>query len=368
MGLRVLIVDDSLLFRKILSDVLARISDVEIVGNAPNGKIALEKTELLNPDLITLDMEMPEMNGLQFYTELRKKRTSPGVIVLSAINPAGDNLSMKTLELGAFDFVPKPVTESMEESKNVLFSSLQPVIQAFIQRLGIRSLLGSAQTPAKQVSTPDVSHEVLPPTLYPPRDLKCWGKADLIVIGISTGGPLALHKIFSTIRVPLSVPLLIVQHIPPSFSQALAESLREKHQLSISEAINGELLESGKVYLAPGGKHMKIGKDPALGLFRIFVTNDHPENNCRPSIDYLLRSIALYYPGKTAVFIMTGMGNDGATGAGLIRRGGGLIVAQDEKSSVVFGMPKAVFETGVVDAVISLDLIPKKIQELAGDR
>lgn len=364
MALRVLIVDDSLLFRKILSDVLARIPEVEVVGSAPNGRIALDKAEQLSPDLVTLDIEMPDMNGVEFYQEILRRKISTGVIVLSSINPTGGNLTMRALELGAFDFVPKPVSDSMEEGKALLQVGLQPVIQAFIHRQGIRSILSAEGFAA----VPVVSGGVAVPPPLKPQDAKSWGKADLIVIGISTGGPQALHRIFSEIRKPLSVPLLIVQHIPPSFSEALADSLREKNNLPVFEAKNGDLLEAGKVFIAPGGKHMKVGMEPATRQFRVIVTADHPENNCRPSIDYLLRSVALHFRGKVAVFIMTGMGNDGAAGAGLVRRAGGLIFAQDEKSSVVFGMPKAVLESGVVDSMIPLDLIPKKIQELAGDR
>lgn len=368
MSLRVLIIDDSLLFRKTLSDVLAQIPEVEIIGTAPNGKIALEKIEQLTPDLITLDIDMPDINGIQVLEELRKKPAAPGVIILTGTSPAGGTVAMKALELGAFDFVPKPASDSIEDGRKALFSSIQPIIQAFIGRSGIRtilsqddhqSVLGRPQEKPPLTPTSDVALS---------RRQKSWGNAELIVIGISTGGPQALHRIFSLIREPLPIPMLIVQHIPAFFSAALAASLRSKHHLPIHEAMGGEILEPGKVFIAPGGKHMKIRKSEATHQFQVSVTDDRPENNCKPSIDYLLRSVAHHFPGKTAVFIMTGMGSDGATGAALVKRAGGVVFAQDEKSSVVFGMPKAVLESKVADHVISLDLIASKILELAGNR
>jgi two-component system chemotaxis response regulator CheB len=353
--LRVLIVDDSLVFRKTLADVCALIPEVEVVGIAPNGKIALEKIERFAPDLVTLDLEMPGMSGIEVLEKLNRRRTAPGIVILTGTSPAGGTLAMRALELGAFDFVPKPVVDSIEEGRQALLSSLQPVIRAFCSRRGIRTVLAQG-LPQPRLDSDHV----------PMREKKHWKKADLVIIGISTGGPQSLHKIFSEIYEPLAAPLLIVQHIPPSFSGALAESLRAKHQVPIYEAAHGDLLEPGKVFIAPGGKQMKIRKKSGESAFQICVTDDQPENNCKPSIDYLLRSVAHHFPGNTAVFIMTGMGNDGTTGAALVKRAGGRVFAQDEKSSVVFGMPKAVFEAGVTDAVLPLDQMARKILELAG--
>ncbi len=369
MNLKILVVDDSLLFRKVLRDLLKRIPGVEAVGFVPNGRIGLSRAKELQPDLITLDIQMPDMNGLQFIEELRKDGCHAGVILLSEASKSGSRLTMKALEMGAFDFIPKPsCADFNEECTEAFFSRFSPVVRTFASRLEIRSILGSPPVKGKRADAPDVETPPEKPSgsRVPATPQKPLGKADLIVIGISTGGPKALHSIFSAISSPLPVPILIVQHIPAYFSKPLAESLREKSGLPIFEAQDGDLLEPGKILIAPGGKQMKVRRDSSSGRLKVRVTDEPPEANCKPCIDSLLRSVSESEVGKVAVFIMTGMGSDGAKGAGLVKAAGGMVFAQDAETSTVFGMPRVVIESGFADQVVPLDLIPGKIRQLAG--
>jgi two-component system, chemotaxis family, protein-glutamate methylesterase/glutaminase len=355
--LRVLVADDTIIFRKIISDALAEIPGVEMVGTASNGKIALARLRALKPDILTLDIEMPELDGLEVLEAIRREGIDVGAIMLSSYTQRGGQMTMKALELGAFDFIPKPEGRGLEENKELIRASLAPMLAAYARRKELRSTLRGrrpVQAAAPLVQPPPT--RVQSSAAVPLAPVRILG-SEVIAIGISTGGPNALARIIPQLPADLAVPVLIVQHMPPMFTQSLADNLDQKSPLKIKEAESGETIRPGFVYIAPGGKQMKIlpGMEPNSRIVKI--TDDPPENNCRPSADYLFRSIAHHYREKATGVIMTGMGNDGALGLRLMKRAGAVIIGQDEASCVVYGMPKAAMDAGVVDIQVPLDQI-----------
>ncbi len=366
MTLRVLVVDDSAVFRRAIAEALATIPEVEVVGSAANGRIALQKVAELHPDLLTLDMEMPEMDGLSVLDALKESRSETSVMVISAVTQRGGRLTMQALEKGAFDFLTKPQGKSAEESMAMIAREIVPRMRAFAHRHQIRSIL-----------RPDapVSHRA-PRSAQPLSAIHAAGEGgdavrtnvstvpvrrpELILIGVSTGGPAALTRMLPLLPADIGVPIVIVQHMPKLFTQSLADSLASKSSLQVREAVEGEKLEAGLVLIAPGGTQMRlVGCTEAMA--RVQITDDPPENNCKPAVDYLFRSVASLLPGRSMAVILTGMGSDGTLGMRLLKRHGCLTIAQDQATSVVFGMPKAAIEAGVVDFVLPLEAIPAKI-------
>ena len=361
--LSVLVVDDTVVFRKIVSDVLTEMPDVEVVGTASNGKIAISKIASSKPDLLILDIEMPEMDGLEVLTHIKTRFPDVGAIVLSSLTQKGGDITLKALELGAFDFVLKPQGGTIDANKNAVKSTLSPMLKAFARRNEIKKILkGKLTLPSEtKVSgapvfdTPDLVRRMR--AVASPRR----SKSEIVAIGISTGGPNALAQMLPQIPYNVGVPILIVQHMPSIFTQSLANSLNSMCDIEVREAVNGQTIEPNIALIAPGGKQMKVAAS-ADGENRIIrVTNDLPENNCRPSIDYLFRSIAYHYVGRSTGVIMTGMGSDGTLGLKLMKRNGATIIAQDEASSVVFGMAKEPVETGLVNVIAPLDNIADEI-------
>lgn len=358
--LRVLVVDDTVLYRKIVSDVLAAIPGVEVVGSAHNGKAAITKLATLNPDLLTLDIEMPEMNGIEVLDHLQRHCPHVGAIMLSTLTQEGGAMTMRALELGAFDFIPKPQSGGMAENRKKIESAIAPMIRAFRRSARITGILRSATRSAK---TAMGQAGRISPTAIPRRlpAMLNRSKAEIIAIGISTGGPNALAKMLPMIPKDIGVPIVIVQHMPPMFTRSLANSLAAKCAISVREARQGEPILPNTALIAPGGKQMKIvaGADGKTRIIKI--TDDPPENSCRPSVDYLFRSVAHHYVGRATGVIMTGMGSDGTQGLKLMKQNGSTIIAQDEATSVVFGMPKEAVETGLADAVLPLNQIAEMI-------
>ena len=346
--LRTLIVDDTALYRRAVSGALSGLACLDLIGTASNGRLALTKLEELQPDLMTLDIEMPELNGIEVLEAISSWRKKPAVIVLSAHTVQGSNLTIRALELGAFDFVTKPEGVGSLET---LKQSLSPRIQAFADRALARSQNLRMPMPVEAIT--------------PTAQKQGSSAKRLIVVGVSTGGPQALARVLPLFPPDLSVPVLIVQHMPPLFTQALAESLQRKCALKIKEAEPGEVARPGWAYIAPGGRHMKI-QSLAGGVMRIEITDDPQENHCRPSVDYLFRSVALQAPGSAIAVVLTGMGNDGAQGLRLLKRSGCATIAQDEASSVVYGMPREAAATGAVDDVLPLESIAGHILHLLG--
>jgi two-component system chemotaxis response regulator CheB len=347
MAIRVLVVDDASIFRRVISEALSGIPGVEVVGTAANGKLALARLAALQPDLMTLDVEMPEMNGIETLEAMRGLPNVPSVVMLSSCTLRGGEMTIRALEAGAFDFVTKPERGTHEENLAQIRERLRPIVHAIERRLEIRTLHGFKE---KSMTPPAVA-AVRPRTR---------ATSPIVLIGVSTGGPTALAQVVPNLPANIGAPVLIVQHMPPLFTDALAKRLQSKSAIKVKEAQDGEIAQPDCVYLAPGGRQMKLRPGNQAELI-IRITDDPPENNCRPSVDYLFRSVALQFPGRSIAAILTGMGNDGTEGMRLLRRGGSLNIAQDEASCVVFGMPREAIIAGVVDTIVPLDKIAAAI-------
>ncbi len=365
--IRVLVVDDTVTYRKIVSNVLATMPGVEVVATAVNGRIALAKIAQLQPDILTLDLEMPEMDGLEVLRHLKESGIDVGAIVLSGTSTHGANATMEALELGAFDFVAKPVGATLEESSQMLQQELCPKLKAFGRTRQVHKILrgqssachGTAtQPPAKNRKGAEHRDH---PVVGGGR-----GQAEVIAIGISTGGPQALNRMLPQLPADLGVPVLLVQHMPPVFTKSLADDLNKRCALTISEAVDGQPVQAGHVLIAPGGKQMQVTKEG--GQTTIRITDDPPVNSCRPSVDTLFHSVTRTYGSGIIGVIMTGMGNDGSQGCRQMKQQGAVIIAQDEASCVVFGMPREPVEEGIADVVAPLDEIATEIVRLAGKK
>ncbi len=363
-SLRALIVDDTVVYRKIVGDILDELPGVDVVGIAHNGKIAMSKIASLKPDILTLDIEMPEMDGLEVLAEIRKEGIDVGAIVLSTLTEKGGEMTMKALELGAFDFIPKPQANSTQENMEAVKKSIAPMLKAFARRRDVQRILGGKSAlagPSRAQADPSRCgvKRVSGGSRIKGR------KAEIIGIGVSTGGPNALAQMLPGLPKDIGVPILIVQHMPPVFTESLAKSLDARCSIKVKEAGDGEPLKPNTALIAPGGKHMKVvaGADGRTRIVR--VTDDPPENSCKPSVDYLFRSIANHYVGRATGVIMTGMGSDGAKGLALMKLKGANIIAQDEATCVVYGMPKEAVDANVVDVILPLDRIAEEITNTA---
>jgi two-component system chemotaxis response regulator CheB len=414
--LRVLIVDDAVTYRRAASAVLADLPGVEVVGAAANGKIALQRIEQLAPDLLLLDLEMPEIDGLELLRRLRAAGSDIGAIMLSAGSAHAAQATLEALELGALDFVLKPSGGTIDENLGRLQKELRQKIDDYVRVRTIRQILRSgnsagpgnngrlersvgsllragvevasgqlsiARNPESIEACPANVHAERPKGPAHPQDLRptesigCvgsnkietprshgLGKPEVVALGISTGGPQALVQMLPKLSSDFRVPVLIVQHMPPIFTRSLANDLDQRCALRVCEAAQGQRVLPGWIYIAPGGKQMKVSRDD--GAVVIELTDDPPENSCRPSVDYLFRSVAEVYRGKAVGVIMTGMGNDGTRGCRLLKQQGAPIVAQDQATCVVFGMPKELVEQGIADVVAPLDGIAAEITRLVG--
>ncbi len=364
----VLVVDDTIVYRKTVSDIIGELPGAELAGVAHNGKIALAKIASLKPDLLTLDIEMPVMNGIEVLQEIRRQKLDVGVIMVSTLTAEGSDMTMRALELGAFDFLLKPQQSAGHaDGKRQLKEMLQPMIEAFARsriasgmlsgRAGLQRGSRAKGLDGTKAADPSARLRVVPP----PRTAERKTKSEIVVIGISTGGPNALGQMLPGLPADLGVPILVVQHMPPVFTRSLASSLDKKCRLTVKEASERESLLPNIVYIAPGGKQMKIVA-AADGTNRIVkITDDPPENSCKPSVDYLFRSIGDYYVNRATAVIMTGMGSDGTKGLRVLRTKGARVIAQSEETCVVFGMPKAPIEMGLVDVVAPLGRIADEI-------
>ncbi len=368
MSLKVLVVDDTVLYRTVISQALGELPQVEVVGKAANGKTALMRIKALQPDLVTLDVEMPEMGGLEVLEVIRREELDCGVVMISSVTKAGGDATVKALELGAFDFITKPDSGgSMEENRRLLREELAPLVEGYRKKL---------EKTGREIKPADVRLRERPPQKGTGREKEQPGRALvermeriagrqkplMVTVGVSTGGPAALGEVIPRLPGKLGVPVLVVQHMPAFFTQSLAKSLNNRSALTVKEAEDGEALRADTVYIAPGGRQMRLGKG-AAGGYVLQVTDDPPENNCRPAVDYLFRSVANLCPGRATAVIMTGMGRDGTMGVRLMRRRGGVVIAQDEATSTVFGMPMEVIKAGAADLVLPLPEIAAAITE-----
>jgi len=350
--LKTLIVDDSAMHRKIVQDVLKAFPFIEVVGVAQNGKIALLKAASLKPDLLTLDIEMPEMDGLEVLEHLKQELPEAVAIMFSAYSKEGARITLRALELGAFDFIFKPSSGNLEENRERFRSEIAPMLETLVRSKRIKPIVKETTVHQKE----QIITGSGPMLLRRNSD-----KSKAVAIGISTGGPVALAKMIPSIPSDIGVPIFIVQHMPPMFTDALASKLNSMGGISVKEAIDGEVIRANTVYIAPGGKQMKVAASDMGNLLVIRVTDDPPENNCKPSVDYLFRSIARHYGKYATGVIMTGMGYDGTEGLKLMKQSGAVVIAQNESTCAVYGMPRKPVEIGIVDVIAPLDLIAEEI-------
>ena len=380
--IRVLIVDDSVVFRKILKEALEKQPGITVVGTAVNGKDAIRKMRQLRPDLAVLDVEMPEMNGLQTLDEIRRQKLNVGAIMFSTLTAQGASTTLEALQKGAFDFVPKPTgTGAFIESVKRIQEELIPKIRAYSSKNGNghRRPVGPKMPAAGR---PPVSHRPRPqlrtvgspgqaaakrgpaPSRIGPVAVKLAPEA--VAIGVSTGGPNALNEVIPKFPANFRLPVFLVQHMPPVFTTQLAARLDQKSKLKVVEARDGEEVKGGTVYIAPGDYHMTVKVRDRRKF--ISLNQDPPENSCRPAVDVLFRSVAQVYGPRVVAVVMTGMGQDGFKGAQVLKKKGARIIAQDRETSVVWGMPRFVSDAGLADRVCPLDRITTTILELAGHR
>ncbi|HZC72545.1 MAG TPA: chemotaxis-specific protein-glutamate methyltransferase CheB [Jatrophihabitans sp.] len=353
MPIRVLVVDDSVVVRRLVSDVLAADPDIAVVGTAANGRIALAKLELLEVDVITLDLEMPELDGIGTLKHLRAAGSKLPVIVFSTLTEQGAAATLDALAAGATDYVTKPSNMgSVVESRESVRSQLVPRIKS-LTRVPVG---GSATTPR---ATPVVHAR---PRTEPPK------KPRVVVIGCSTGGPEALVKVLAGLPASFPLPILVVQHMPPVFTRLFAERLDRASALRVTETAGREPVVPGTVLVAPGDSHLEVAPDPRRsGGVLTLLQKDPPENFCRPAVDVLFRSATTTYNGALLAVVLTGMGSDGAAGAAVVREHGGQVVVQDAATSVVWGMPGVIAERGLADAVLPLrDVAASILQRVGG--
>jgi two-component system chemotaxis response regulator CheB len=350
--LRVLIVDDAVVVRRMLADVLAEDPGMEVAGAAANGQIALAKLAQLNPDVVILDVEMPELDGLQTVKAIRQIRPTLPVIMFSTLTERGAQATFEALSLGASDYVTKPANVGS------IVIARQRVRDELIPR--IRALCPGPAGPRR----PAAGRAVVPsvPAIVPSASVS--GEVDVVAIAVSTGGPNALAAILPRLPKTLPVPVVIVQHMPPLFTRFLADRLNGQCQITVEEGRPGAVLAPATAVIAPGDWHMTVERT-ATGV----VVRTHqgpPENSCRPAADVLFRSVAAAFGRRVLAVVLTGMGQDGLRGCEQIHQAGGQIVAQDEATSVVWGMPGFVAQSGLASRVLPLDQIAPEIVRRAG--
>ena len=349
--IRIFVVDDSVVFRKLLLTTINSIPGVRTVGVAENGKEAVEAIPLVKPDLITLDLNMPVMDGLETLRQLREVYPQFRVIMVSAYTSDGAQATLKAFEAGALDVITKPDTDDVALNSKLLHD----------QFVGLLTKYSDSQ---RDIDVPRV--ESIKPTCSVAKETSCAFhlsnivKPEVVAIGLSTGGPNALAELLPSLPANFSLPVLIVQHMPRLFTRTLAETLGRKAAIKIVEAQDEDELKAGTVYIAPGGTQMKVRRG-ANGKVFVQITDAPAENYCKPSADYLFRSVAQVYGDKALGVIMTGMGSDGELGLRLMKRQGAQIIAQDRQTCTVWGMPRAATEAGVVDIVLPLSGIAAEI-------
>ena len=352
-------VDDAVVMRKIITETLSRDPDLEVVGVAPNGRIALQKLTQINPDIVTLDVEMPDMDGLAMLRELRKSHPNLPVIMFSTITSRGADATLEALARGATDYVTKPsnlgnVGECIERLQSELVSKI---------KLHCRHLFpaAAAARPLPKI-IPGAADLIVPS--FPAASKS---PVEIVCLGTSTGGPNALAEVFRDFSADFPVPIVIVQHMPPVFTAMLADRLSANARMKFHEGAEGQVIEPGHGYIAPGGRHMEVRRSGVQ--FRLHLQDGPPENSCRPAVDVLFRSVVAAYGGNILGVVMTGMGQDGLRGCELIRERRGQVIVQDEASSVVWGMPGSVAEAGYADKILPLNQIaPELVRRVQAHR
>lgn len=349
-SLRLLVVDDSALYRQLVQNVLREIAGVEVVGVAKSGQEALESIGEHNPDLITLDVQMPDLNGIEVLRELKRRRSATRAIMLSSLTANGAQITTDALLEGAFDFIHKPNSADAGANRRRLAEELTEKIHAFRQTTRVRK-----PPPASSAGSSVVWRAASASDTGAPQPEFTGPRCKAVVIGTSTGGPVALAELLPALPASLSAALLIVQHMPPQYTQSLAKRLNERSLIEVVEGAEGMPVAPGFAYIAPGGSHMRV--EPRGSRMFIAISSDPPENSCRPSVDYLFRSAAEVYRSGLVGVVLTGMGRDGAAGCAAIKSKGGYVLTQDAEGCAVYGMPKAVVDDQLADESLPLSRI-----------
>lgn len=389
--IQVLVCDDSALMRNLISRIVNSEEGLNVVGTAMNGKFLLQKLPILKPDLILLDIEMPEMNGIQFLEERKRLGIDIPVVILSSIATKGAAVTMQCLELGASDFITKPSGSTS--------SNITSVASAIVEKIASYGGRYARQHGKSVMATEVLMHAVklkeaeaaavkegiidkimptstsqtaspLPPTLFQVQKkepsviipLREPSNIEVVALGISTGGPNALREVFAKIDPKFSKPILVVQHMPAGFTKEFAASLDRICPLAVKEAEDGDLIHPCQIYIAPGDYHIKVEKSTLCNVIRL--SKDDLRNGHRPSADVLFESVAKLYKNHALGVIMTGMGRDGAAELAEMRKEGAWTLGQDEQSSIVYGMPKAAWENGAVQKQVSLENMADEMSKL----
>jgi len=349
MSTRVLVVDDSGFFRRRVKEILEEDPMLTVVGDAANGQEAIDKAAELKPDVITMDIEMPVMDGIKATQRIMSTNPTP-IVMFSSLTTEGAKATLDALEAGALDFLPKrfeDISSDREEAKKLLCQRVKMIASKK------HALRKTPATPTARTSTPAASTATAAPVRRTSVSINQSGGIDLVAIGTSTGGPLALQNILVELPANFSKPIVMVQHMPATFTPAFAKRLDQLCKITIKEAQDGDQLQPGVALLAPGGKQMLI--EGRAGNATVKIIESEPSLTYKPSVDITFRSINKVYPAKTLAIILTGMGADGREGVRTLKNSGSEIWAQDEESCVVYGMPAAVAEAGLVDKVLSLN-------------
>ncbi len=344
---KILVVDDSAFMRKVIADMIESDPELQVIGVAKNGEEAIERIKELSPDVVTLDIEMPKMDGLTALKIIMERDPLP-VIMLSSLTKKGAEETMKALDLGAFEFITKPsslVKVSTPEMREELIGKLKLACKTKIR---------------KPVPIARPVRPIMPsPSFDTPAHKGSVGFKKIIAIGTSTGGPRALQDVIPFIPGSIDASILIVQHMPPGFTKSLADRLDGMSQIKVKEAEDGDIMQAGHAYLAPGDSHIKVTKQS--GRFVIKLDNGDRVSGHKPSVDAMMYSIVELKEKNVIGVIMTGMGSDGADGMKKLKDQKGFVIAQDEESCIVFGMPKSAIKIGGVDKVVSLSNIASEI-------
>ena len=353
----VLVVDDSSVVRRLVTTALEEDARINVVGTAANGRLALAKIEQLQPDVVTLDLEMPVMDGMEVLSVLRRTRPDLPVVVFSTLTERGGTATLDALAGGASDYVTKPTSvRNLDDAVRAVRDQLAPkVVSLHEARLAKQGRF--PRRPGANGVTP------VAPSRRQQRPGN--GRVEVVAIGSSTGGPEALAALVPALPADFPAPVVIVQHMPRLFTRLMAQRLDKLSALTVVEAVGDEVLAAGHVYVAPGERHLEVFRDDD-GSVRTRLTTAAAENNCRPSVDVLFRSVADTYGGSALGVVLTGMGADGARGSVTLVEAGGRVLVQDEPSSVVWGMPRAVAEAGAADEVLPLAALAEAVTTRVG--
>jgi two-component system chemotaxis response regulator CheB len=383
--MKILIVDDNVIYRNFLSEVVKSIDGAELISPAANGRIALSRLAGDPADLVLLDMQMPEMDGIETLKEIRRKYPEIGVIMISAAYDLEARLVIQALEMGAIDFISKTGDRHSENHVTTLRQKISTILnqiqgrrhlhnarrvtQKSPNRTGGRKPVKTPSTPRPEPARNGISSVLQDPGAAKTRRIR--SAIDLVVIGASTGGPNALSEIISRFPEDFSVPVLIVQHMPAFLTATFARSLNAKSRLSVTEGVAGDMITPGRVYIAPGGKHMTVRNGRFTGSDRhvtiIDLNEDPPVNSVRPSADVLFSSVKKHFTGMVLAVIMTGMGNDGMKGVRELKERDCYCLSQTEETCVVYGMPRAVEEASLSDEQVPLDGMADRIMNLVAN-